>query len=213
MVIKNRRFEDLSLRKFGRLQPIKVTGFYVHKSGKTRIWKCKCDCGKIIYKPCQYLTSGDTKSCGCLRKDLLIKSGMSHTRFYKIFNLIQNRCFNEKKDNYHEYGGRGIKCLWNSFEDFKNDMYESYKKHTKRYGEKNTSIDRIDNNGDYSPLNCRWATMKEQSRNKRNSIYISFDGISRHIKDWAKIKNIKYPTLFRRFKYGKKTIEHIFDPI
>mgnify|MGYP001605568036 FL=1 len=80
--------------------------------------------------------------------------------------LMKARCNNPKNHKYPIYGARGIKCLWNKFEDFRDDMYESYLEHVKEFG-KNTSIDRIDVNGHYCKENCRWATAKEQSINVR----------------------------------------------
>lgn len=91
---------------------------------------------------------------------------------YYRFRGIKNRCQNKNQKDYHYYGGRGIKCEWKTYQDFKNDMYESYLEHKKIYGKNNTSLDRIDNNGNYCKENCRWATLKEQYKNKRNTISI-----------------------------------------
>lgn len=99
--------------------------------------------------------------------------GMSRTRFYRIWGAIQQRCCNEKNDNFVHYGGRGIKMCdgWlYSFETFKEDMYESYLEHAKDFGEKQTTIDRIDCDGDYCKENCRWATKYEQTQNTRKHI-------------------------------------------
>jgi hypothetical protein len=95
--------------------------------------------------------------------------GMSETRFYNIWSCMRRRCINKKRSDYQYYGGRGIKVSneWNNFETFLNDMYESYLRHVSIYGEKNTSLDRINTDGNYEFDNCRWATHREQMNNRR----------------------------------------------
>jgi hypothetical protein len=93
------------------------------------------------------------------------KHGFKHTRFYRLWQTINTRCNNSNRKFYFKYGGSGIKSEWsNSFIKFKNDMYESYLEHVKKFGEKETSIDRIDNKKNYCKSNCRWATRKEQTQ-------------------------------------------------
>lgn len=103
------------------------------------------------------------------------KHGMSKTKFYYVWLSMRDRCSKPSFHNYHSYGGRGIKCMWKSFLDFKHDMYDSYVEHKNKHG-RNTQIERIDNNGPYSRDNCRWSTRLEQMRNTRRTVFVFYEG-------------------------------------
>lgn len=155
---------DLKGKKIGRLIILER----VENIKKQATWLTQCSCGiKKTIRSCDLL-SNKVKSCGCKR----IKHGMVNTRFYNIWKGMKKRINYKHATNYDRYGGRGIKhCKrWINFENFYDDMYVLYKEHSKKYGEKNTSIDRINNDGNYQPSNCRWATNKQQSLNKSNTI-------------------------------------------
>jgi len=130
---------------------------------------CRCDCGtvKSIFYPT--LINGRSKSCGCYRKEVVSKHGMSETRFYNIWKSIARRIDNPRATGYSNYGGRGIDISkeWRDFNLFKVDMYEGYLSHVNIHGEKNTTIEREDNDGDYCQANCKWATLREQRSNTR----------------------------------------------
>lgn len=159
----------LAGKSFGRLVAIKCVGS--HKS--KRVWHCECACGNTHLVTASLLTEGKVRSCGCLVKEgsegqraSATKHGHSAhgsaTRTYSTWTAMVDRCRNENAPNYELYGGRGISVCpqWSDFTTFLEDM-----------GERplNTSIDRINSNGNYEPKNCRWASTSQQNRNKRNN--------------------------------------------
>lgn len=203
--------ENLNGKKFGRWTVIKNL-----PKGKC---VCKCDCGiiKNVYRG--FLKSGRSKSCGCLRRELTskrLKTPLSHlknTKFYFTYRNIVNRCDYKKDDSYYLYGKRGIKNEWKTFKDFYKDMFKSYIKHIKKYGKKNTTIDRIDSNGNYCKDNCRWVTNKQQQRNRRDARLLTYKGITKPLYKWADDLGIKYNTIANRWHMGWSHKKIIEEPI
>lgn len=154
---------DLTGQRFGRLTVIKRNG---SKDGHAA-WECVCDCGRHTVVNGRYLTSGKTKSCGCLHNELLAersrKHGMTGKRLYRIWHDMKNRCEYPKDKKYSYYGGRGIKVCneWST-------NFESFMTWALSNGYNDSlTIDRINNSGNYEPNNCQWITMKEQCKNRR----------------------------------------------
>src|SRR3990167_6744070 len=218
---------DISGKRFGRL-------IAISQDIKKGFWLFKCDCGKEKSTWKNAVIRGKIKSCGCIRTEILKKRCSSDewikaisertTRhgFTKIkaipikkyfhikYDSMKTRCENRKNKSFHSYGGRGIKCLWNSFEEFRDDMFASYQEHVKIFGKHNTTIDRIDNNGNYCKENCRWITIKEQARNHRNNKFIEFNNEIKCLAEWAEIFGIKQPTLWNRLFKHKYSIKNAF---
>jgi len=191
---------DITGQKFGKLTAIKQVGF---NKWKNALWLVRHDCGHESIKSQGKITRGkNVVSC-----PICNKHGMAGTRFYKIWYKILKRCNNSNSDVYRFYGNRGIKCLWPSFTIFKNDMHESYLKHCKEFGIKDTTIDRIDTNGHYYKKNCKWATWHEQFRNTRQNRFITFNGLTLTIGDWGRKLNIGYSTLCGRLNRCHWSVE------
>lgn len=133
------------------------------------------------------------------------KHGMKGTRFYRIWKEMKTRCYNKNRLYYKNYGGRGITVSrsWRtSFLSFYNDMYATYLSHCNQHGEKNTSIDRINNNRGYGADNCRWATRTEQMRNSRNVVLVQFRGVEKPMACLADEFGIRKSTFYKRIKSG-----------
>ena len=138
-------------KRYGKLYVLHIDKSNSKGSDKIS-YICQCDCGNITVATKYGLTSGRTKSCKICSGNFVThrsKHGLTDTHFYRKYRSMQDRCNNPKIESYPLYGGRGIKCRWCCFEDFMLDMYESYLEHVEQYGEKDTTLDRINPNDDY----------------------------------------------------------------
>lgn len=187
---------NLTGRKYGKLVVIGLDG---SRFGKNH-WFCKCVCGKTIAVAVNNLTRGQS-SCGCVHNEwvgnMARTHGMSRSAEYRIWNGIKNRCLNKKLLEYKHYGGRGITVC----QEWANDFNVFYKDMGDR--PKGKSIERIDNNKGYNKSNCKWATTKEQSINKRCSLRVEYMGKQMALTEISDITGIKYVTLARKLKVGE----------
>lgn len=185
------------------------------KNTSLRAWSCQCECGNIKDVLEGRLKSGGSASCGCYNKEIITKHGLSNSKFYLKWEGLQARCNNPKSDSYKRYGGRGIKCEWNSFNEFKDDMYTTYLENCDKYGEYNTTLDRIDTNGNYSKENCRWLDKIGQSNNTANNKLIEYKGRIQTMKMWTRELGLDYSVIAHRLnpKSGTKqwTVEEAFE--
>ena len=189
---------------FGRLTAIE----FVRKDKyNNAVWLFECSCGKRkeIYR--NAVVHGKTRSCGCYQAEMnktpkFIKHNSCNTRLYRIWAHMKERCNNSRCKVYKDYGGRGIKICedWNDFRNFEQWAINN------GYLE-NLTIDRIDNNGNYEPSNCRWTTMSVQANNKRNNVFYEAYGEKHTISEWARIKGINEGTLRSRIMRNKWNIE------
>lgn len=181
--------------KFNRLLVLELI-----KDSKNPKAKCLCDCGNICYPQRGALNNGRATSCGCHRREQLVKAakthGMSLTPEYKIWRGILARCTNKNLPEYKNYGGRGIKVIWNSFEEFFADM-----------GKRPAGawIDRLDNNGNYEKNNCKWVAPKINQKNKRTSKFWIINNVAYETSiEAAKALNIDTSTVIRNCNGYKK---------
>jgi hypothetical protein len=207
------RFKNRVGEKYNRLTFVRPTSIDT-TSGDMR-WIVRCDCGKESELRATVVVRGKTKSCGCIAIDILranakkrigvpLKHGHStngkRTSEYSIYKTMKARCYNKNSKNYIRYGGRGIAVCDRWLESFDNFYADMGSRPSSLH-----SIDRVNNDGPYSPDNCRWATKKEQSDNSTNPIVIEFNGVSMNLTGWAKSIGINLSSLTERI--GKWGIE------
>jgi hypothetical protein len=207
------KFKDLSGVKFGRLRVRCIEPDY--KQSANTYWRCDCDCGgeKVVFGPS--LTRGSTKSCGCLRKERNkeLKNGTKHglrkTRIYSTWSAMIQRCCNENSRAYKDYGGRGITVCdeWRlSIETFHGwAVNNGYKE--------NLTIERIENNGNYCPSNCKWIPMKDQLRNQRTSKRLTYKNQTKIAADWGRELGIPASTICARKRSGWSDERALSQPV
>lgn len=198
---------DLTGMKFGRLTVLGVS----HRVEKTKkiYWNAICDCGTPVATCGGRMKSGMTQSCGCLCRERLLNAnlrhGRSHTPIHGIWSGMIQRCSPKAaKHCIADYYGRGIRVCerWHTFEKFLEDMGER--------PSLNHTLDRIDNDGDYEPSNCRWVTQREQCRNTRRNVMITHKGETLCLTDWSAKLDLCYETMRHRIKRGCSVEEILY---
>lgn len=178
-------------QKFGRLLVIEKS-----RRNNRASWLCQCECGNQTNVLTSNLTSGKSKSCG----SCLMQTRLQHPHEYQVWSSMKSRCDNKNHQFYHHYGQRGISYQsdWKEFSNFLRDM---------GLKPKNKSLDRIDNNGNYSKSNCRWATEIEQKNNMRTNRLLTHNGKTQTMAEWAREIGINYRTLKSRLNIRKWPLE------
>lgn len=201
---------DMTGTKWNKLTVIERAGSI---SGKAA-WKCRCDCGKECIVNGDNMRNGHTTSCGCERKRIAREEsakkraeknpnanysahGDTRTRLYDIWSHMKSRCSRPYDPRYKDYGGRGISVC----EEWQ--MYGSFQKWAIENGYKDDlTIERIDNDKNYCPENCTWIPKSDQAKNRRINVMYTENGVTRNMREWAKIKGINYGTVQCRRKRG-----------
>lgn len=192
--------KDISGHTFGRLTAIRR----LPRSGSHERWLCLCACGKESVVQKSNLRTGHTISCGCVSTEVVMKRSTTHgcarhnnrTPEYATWVGMRSRCLSPSSTKYPVYGGRGIKICprWMIFENFLSDMGS---KPSKRH-----SIDRINNDGDYEPSNCRWVTADVQQNNTSTNRLIEYAGVARTLAQWSTLTGLPSSVIHKRISHG-----------
>lgn len=196
--------EDLIGQKFGRWVVLELSENTISYHSK---WLCKCECGTEKIVRAGSLKKGDSKSCGCLNKEIITKHGMFGTPIYRIWENIIGKCSNPNHRDYKDYGGRGIKICerWNSSEGFIN--------FSKDIGERPTDthrLGRINTNRKFEPSNCKWISSGEHVNNRKNRRELIVDNEAHSLAEWSRISGTKYQTIYDRLLLGWDEKEAVF---
>ncbi len=186
-------FVEMAGRTYGHLTVVKRDG--ANKLQQAR-WLCTCVCGKSVTALGAKLRNGSTTSCGCMKGKANRTHGQRGTPTHNTWCAMKQRCNYAQSKQYPAYGGRGITVCarWNdSFENFLADMGER---------PKGMTIDRIDSDGNYEPKNCRWATDPDQQRNRRSTILVERNGVTKCVKDWCDELGLKPDAVYGRIRRG-----------
>jgi len=199
-------FIDITGNKYGRLTVVCMVS---KKSKNMTRWLCECECGIFIKSNKGNLINGHTKSCGCYSREIITGNkyrqthGQSRTRLYHIWQSMKQRCYDEHVKEFIRYGGRGIGIC----DTWKSEFIPFYEWAITNGYDDQLTIDRINNNSNYSPHNCRWVSTKDQNRNKTSSRMLEFDGKNECVGYWSELLNIPKTTILNRLNRGCSSSE------
>jgi hypothetical protein len=205
-----RTIKDLTGKVFGRLTVVRF-----HKRENNRsFWLCKCSCGQEVSVWQGNLMKGKTQSCGCLKREATVKRNTTHglchenDRLYDIWCHMKSRCYTKTDSAYKLYGGRGITI----FQDWLS--YPVFYTWANSHGyQDDLTIERIDVNGNYEPDNCCWISIEDQAKNRRTTRFLTIDGETKYLTEWAKQVELYPSTITRRIdKYGWNAKDAVFSP-
>ena len=201
-------------KKFGRLLVLDRADDYIAKSGwRERAVLCQCDCGTVKRLRASVVSSGNTKSCGCYRKEVSSAKakthGLSNSRIHRTWSLMKDRCERVGSKSYKNYGAKGIKVCdeWHDFAVFADWAFENGYDDT-------LTIDRIDSSKNYCPSNCRWVDRKVQNNNTSRNHRITYNGETKTMAQWSEITGISYAAIKSRLnKHGWSVERALTTPV
>ena len=201
-------FNDLTGQRFGRLTVVERAENY--KDGSAR-WHCLCDCGNMTTVHAHALKQGRIKSCGCLLAEsskkrmaqLMRKHGMSASKLYRVYTAMRERCEKPTCAEYHRYGGRGITVC----EEWRNNRNAFFEWAMASGYKEGLQIDRINNDGNYCPENCRWVTLKQNCNNTSINVFLEHNGEIHTLSEWSNLLGINRSTIYSRHRAGKTPAE------
>lgn len=205
---------QLAGKRFGRLIVVSCAG----SDGIQTLWNCLCDCGNTHVVKCRHLINTNVRSCGCLQLETIKAVGKANTRHgeckpiptveYISYKSMLNRCYNVNDPNYRNYGARGISVCNRWRKSYPNFLADMGRKPSLKH-----SLDRINNNGNYKPSNCRWATSVEQNRNQRDNRLLVFNGVTRCVTEWIEELNLPAAAIQNRLRRGWSVERTLTEPV